>query len=202
MRVSVLAACAAATLVLAGCASGGKVSVLTDAPNVPWGQSYAWAQARQDFTGQGSAVADNQIVRGRLEAAIGRNLQAKGYRAAADPGQADVLMSYHVGLQQKTETRVDSTPSMMAPVGMGCGRYGCHGGWSWGYYGPPETSVSTYNYTDGQLIIDAVDRRSNKLLWRTIYQDKVTSKSADQAAIDKAVDQAMKAAPPAAAKPM
>jgi hypothetical protein len=194
-----LAGAAAGLLALAGCASGGKVTVLSDAPNSPLGQSYAWASTRPDFQGQGSQVADNQIVRNRLEGSVNRVMQAKGYRAA-DATQADVLMSYHVGLQQKTETRVDSTPYMGGP--MMCGRFGCGGAWNWGYYGPPETSVSTYNYTEGQLILDAVDRRSNKLLWRSVYQDKITSKSADQAAIDKAVDQALKDLPPAAMKPM
>lgn len=189
--------CAAAVglLALAGCATGGKVMVLTEGPAVPLGHSYAWQAMGQ---GQhGSPLVDNDIIRGRIESSANRVLQAKGYHMAA-PASADVLIAYHIGLQQKTETRVDQAPSMGVPTGMVCGRQRCATGWGWGYYGPPETSVRTYDYIEGSLIIDAVDRASGKLVWRALYREKIDTKSAEPARIDRVIDNAMKTLPAAA----
>ena len=193
-RASGLPVVAVALVALGGCTTPGSVTVLSAAPAAtPLGQSYAWGPRVPG----GAPAADNDIVRSRIEASANRVLAAKGYRLAA-PDTAQLLFAYHIGLQQKTGTRVDQSTSMGVPVGMTCGRHRCTGGWGWGYYGPPQTSVTTYDYTEGSLIVDAVDRASGKLAWRAVYRQRIDAKSAEQERIDRAVDAALKTLPAAA----
>jgi Domain of unknown function (DUF4136) len=183
-----VAAALGALLLLSGCETG-KVTVLAEQAGAQIGRTYAWHPAAG--LRQGSPQVDNDIIRGRIEGAIDRTLAAKGYTRVASPAEADLLVAYHVGVREKTDVRVDQT----APMGMACGHYRC-GGWGWGYYGAPTTSVSTYTYHEGNLMIDFTDSHSDKLVWRAVNQGQVSSKTSEQQNIDKIVTKTLEALPP------
>ena len=190
-----LAAAVAAGLMLAGCESpGGQVSVLSGQAPLA-GSTYAWAPDAQP--GSGDPRVDNDIIRERIKIAVDTNLAAKGYSQVA-PGQAKLLVAYHIGLQNKTDY---SATSMGAPGGgMACGRRGCIGGYGWGMYGAPmDVDVRSINYTEGAVMLDLVDAASGKLAWRATSQKRVDQKDATQDGLNAIVADMVKTLPPGAA---
>ena len=51
-------------------------------------------------------------------------------------------------------------------------------------------------FVDGTLVIDIVDAKANRLVWRAMYQDKVTDWKTRHKIITKAVRNALKKFPP------
>lgn len=171
---------AALALTLAACETpAGKVSVLQSSSLAPVpGSTYAWAPVNNATRIAADPRVANDIVQERLRGAVDYALTAKGYRRVDDPGQAQLLASYHVGLEARTETRVDT----YGGGGMACGFRGCVSGW--GLYGPPQVDVRDINYTQGTLILDLIDRASGKLAWRATSDKRVDQGDADQAKLN------------------
>ena len=178
MRSSVLKSLAlaagltAASFALTACGtSGGNVSVLkSDSVAVAPGSTWAWAPGAQP--GSGDKRIDNDIIQGRVKAAVEGALAGRGYRQVFDPSAANLLVQYHIGLQNRTETRVDT---FGGPVGgpAACGIRGCIGGFGWGMYGPPmDVDVRNINYVEGTVMLDLIDRASGKLAWRATSQKR------------------------------
>jgi hypothetical protein len=184
---------AAAGLTLAACESpGGKVSVLQgDTVAVAPGSTYAWAPDAQP--GSGDPRIDNDIIRGRIKNAVDSALAAKGYRQA-DASSATLLVKYHIGLQNRTDTQVDTFGGAAPAVAFGI--RGCIGGYGWGMYGAPmDIDVRNVNYVEGTMMLDLVDRASGKLAWRATSQKRVDAKDADQANINAVVADMVKSLP-------
>lgn len=165
-------------LSLTGCESpAGKVSVLAgDTSQLTVGSTYAWAPVLEP--GAGDPRVSNTIMDERIRNGINSALAAKGYKLT-DASSAQFLVSYHIGLKEGTDYRVDS----MGYGGGACGIRGCIGGYGWGAYGAP-TDVTAINYTEGTLMLDLVNTSSGKLTWRGISRKRVDDKDADQAKIN------------------
>jgi hypothetical protein len=193
MAQALLAAAIAACLPLVGCESpGGQVSVLTG--NTPLaGSTYAWAPDGQP--GTGDPRVDNDIIRERIKTAVDTNLAAKGY-SQVDPAQAKLLVSYHIGLQNKTDY---SATSMGGPGGVACGVRGCIGGYGWGMYGAPrDVDIRSINYVEGAVMLDLVDAGSGKLAWRATSQKRIDQKDGTQDGLNAIVADMVKTLPPGA----
>ena len=124
---------------------------------------------------------DNDIIRQRIRTGVESALTARGYSFVQDPNDARYLVSYHIGLQDRQDLRVDS-----APGGVVCGWRGCISGFGWGMYGPP-SDVRTVNYTEGTLILDLTDRASGQLTWRATSQRRVDERRRTQERINAAL---------------
>lgn len=166
---------------LAGCESaGGNVSVLqSSSVALAPGSTYAWAPVNDAVRTSADPRIANDIAQERLRTAVESALAAKGFRKVSDPGAAQLLATYHVGLENRAETRVDSYGG--APV-RACGFRGCVSGW--GMYGPPQIDVRDINYVQGTLILDLVDRASGKLAWRATSDKRVDKDDATQAGLN------------------
>ena len=119
-----------------------------------------------------------------LKAAVEGALAGRGYRQVSDPSSANLLVQYHIGLQNRTETRVDT---FGAPIGgpVACGVRGCIGGFGWGMYGPPmDVDVRNINYVEGTVMLDLIDKASGKLAWRATSQKRLDQSDADQAGVN------------------
>ena len=105
-------------------------------------------------------VLDNSLTRTRIESIVGRELNKKGLQEVGLEQRPDLLVHYWVGIQEKQ--RVEST-------GPAVGAYG----WGGGYRGGMGySSVSTYEYKEGTLIVDLVQALKKELVWRaTIVAD-------------------------------
>ena len=99
-------------------------------------------------------VLDNSLVRKRLEKMVGQQLSSKGLREVGMGDNPDLLVHYWVGLKEKQ--RIEST-------GPTVGMYGRRGAYGWGAgYG----GVTSYEYTEGTLIVDLVTPEKKELVWR------------------------------------
>lgn len=128
---------------LAGCSG-----ISTDAD---WDSGY-------DFAGVSTYAWLEKAPEGRLDGLVESRfyriadeiLASRGFRKTA-AGEADVLATYHTGLQSRQQ--YDS-------YGYGAGSW-----WS-GYWNGRLTATAVRSYTEATLLIDVVDRKRNQLVWR------------------------------------
>lgn len=104
-----------------------------------------------------SPTITNQLNQRRLEAAIDEEMYLRGYSMSESP---DILISYYVKVENKTETTATNYGNYGSPYYGGYGYYGYYGGYGYGY-----TDYQTYDYKYGTLIIDLVDAKENELMW-------------------------------------
>ena len=92
----------------------------------------------------------NSLVVQRVKKAVNAELQAKGLMMASN--NPDFLIAQHLGKKDKVQ---------VTDWGYSYSHYGRYRGGYWG-----STGVSTYEYEEGSLILDFVDAKSKKMIWR------------------------------------
>ncbi len=138
--------------ILAALAVTGLVACTTLRTTVDFDRTADFSKYRTFKWLEGGGVPENSIVAKRFEAAIERQLAARGL-TRADP--ADLLVSL------QAHRRTETVYYQEANAGWGWG-YGP--GWWHGhlvYWHPEEIPVGT-------LVVDLVDAKSNQLVWRGI----------------------------------
>lgn len=183
-----------AALALATAACGPDV--VSDRDNtipVPVGSTYAWGgTTERKLPGEINLASENSIVAGRVQRAVDQQMQAKGWRLV-DSAAASFLVHYHVGIRSEAQTVTDIPPP---PPGVNCGVYSCYGGgYSWGYWGPPETTTREVVYREGALMIDLEDAKSGKLAWRGVRKQEATGQEPTEERVQEVVGQTMKGLP-------
>ena len=173
-RWRVLSALMFAAAILIGC--GPTLHVKTD-----FDHAVQFAQYRSFQMGEGrviekGTVTDNTIVKDRVDAALRSGLAARGLAPNVD--RADLIARFAVGARTVRELE-----GVGYPLAVGV----------WGAY-PEDFWVS--EHPEGTLVIDLVDARSLKLVWRA-YCTAAGSGMADPAFIQKAVNRALERFPPA-----
>ena len=108
----------------------------------------------------------NDYVKGAIE----KKLAAKGYELAMT-GEPDLLIHYHASVNQRVE--VYETDS----------RYGYS-------YGNDQPRV--VDYEQGTLVVDVVDAKTSKVIWRGWSQDVMNGVINDQRRLEKQVDEGIK----------
>jgi hypothetical protein len=165
-------------LLVAACAGpAGNVSVMqSDRIQLVPGATVAWSPLAANALGNNDPRIDNDILRQRIRSSTEAAFAARGFRVAEDAASAQYLLSYHLGLREGTDYRVET---MGRPGPVACGWRGCVSGFAWGMYGAP-TNVRALNYNEATLIIDVVDRPSGELAWRATSQQRVDQSDASQ----------------------
>jgi hypothetical protein len=138
---------ALAVIALGGC-SGSSMKVSTDydrSANFAPLKTYSWRVEQQ---------LPNPLMAQRLVEAIDANLKAKGYTKVESGG--DITVTYHAAADKQVD--VQSFQSG--------GPYSCWGGCM--------TSTTVTPVTVGTLIVDLVDTKTNKMLWRGSASDTVS----------------------------
>jgi Domain of unknown function (DUF4136) len=112
-----------------------------------------------------------------LEEAVSREMASRGYTRSESP---DLLINFNVATKDKIESRGPA-------VGAGFGHFGWRHGYGFGV-GFPYNDI--YNYTEGSLTVDVVDRRRNELIWSGTAVGRLSKKAMNQPqpAIEQAVD--------------
>ena len=126
-------------------------------------------------------LATNNIEAERIKNALTTQLSANGFTQSANP---DFIVAFYSRTKQRTQ--VESSPFGFGP-GFGGWGYGVpfRGRWRWGY-GP---DIWTTTYTQGCVMADIIDTKTQELVWRGVVQDTVngigqTDKQANNAAKD------------------
>jgi hypothetical protein len=147
---------ALSALLVQACATGARVQVDYDPKqNFQTLRSYAWAPTTDDSQ---RAKARDSLTEERIQSAVDANLAASGYKKA-DAVQADFLVTYAITVEQR--------PSVsQSQMGVGVGRYGGSSAIGFGYSFP--LGSTNEPYTVGSLIIDILDAKQKRLIWRGV----------------------------------
>ena len=119
----------------------------------------------------------------RVKKAVNNNLRTKGIMMTSD--NPDFLIAAHLGHKEKVQ---------VTNWGYGYGPYGRYWG---GYWGPG--GVSTYQYKEGELILDFVDAKTKKLIWRGVAKaevDNINTPEKKDKLINSAVEKILEKFPP------
>jgi hypothetical protein len=139
-------------------------------------------------------LSTNTLEAGRIQSALTAQLEANGFTQAT--GSPDFIVAFYSRSKQKSQ--VQSTGGGFGPgLGGGFGRFGYGRGFGWGYgipgagrwrygFGP---DIWTTNYTQGCVMADVIDARTNDLVWRGKVTDTIkgvgqSEKQTDQASKD------------------
>lgn len=145
------------------------------------GSTFAWQPVTPGTVTEGKPAIDNDIIEARLRMAVENALIARGYRKAAGPADADLIVSYQLSLQAQQELTLQQRGI--------CGpRFGCAAS---GY------DLHQANYMQGRLILDLKENRSGALVWRAMSDKRVKEKDASQEKLNKALRTMTKSLPPA-----
>jgi hypothetical protein len=115
-------------------------------------------------------MLDNSITNRALRGDLTTALESRGYAPTSRQG-ADFLVAYYAGTKQKLDT------TYWGPTFDPGWRYQYRGrrGWAWPYYGASYygrmnpwggQQASVTSSTQGQVIVDITDPKTNELIWR------------------------------------
>jgi len=157
---------AVAALALAGCATMNVSSHIER--NVTFSEYTTYDWGPPDNLPVGDPRLDNNaFFKDHLQGAVEKQLARKGYERAVT-GQPDLLIHYHASVNQKLDVyEVDS-------------RYGyCYG----------NCQPQIVDFELGTLMVDIVDSKTNKVVWRGWAQDAMNGIIDDQVRLEKQVDE-------------
>jgi hypothetical protein len=161
------------TLVLVTSVVSGCASVVVSRDYAPQAEfaAYRTYALRSAPTREG---APRSLVDQRAQAAIDRELTAKGLRRVADSESPDLLVVTRFDARDRVE---------VVPYYSAYGGYWYPGylGMGWGY----GWSTMAYPYTEGTLFVDLVDPKSNNVVWhgrarRTVYDNDLSVEQVDK----------------------
>jgi len=173
----------AAAALLAGCSSL-KVNTQFD-PNAPYStyKTYAWL-ATTPGQEQVAAIRD-PAIRVLVIDAIDREMKRKGLVRTTPEQNPDFYVSVIGWGQSKVEV-----------TNYG---YAYGGAYVYGPWGPSAVAVpvaEVNQYTEGTLVLDFVDAKSKKLVWRGTATDSVTDANQVRTVVDQAAYKLLEAYPP------
>ncbi len=185
---------AAAALLLGACASGPPK------PDVDYKADHDFSQVRSFafLEDSGTVRGDNplqlsDIQKDRIDTAIRYALGQKGFTLVDDPAAADMLLSWHLVTQFKTDVQTRDSGFGMAWY-RGYNRYSMYDCWS--CIGP-RTDVVSRNYTEGTFIVDLIDPGMKRSVWRGVVQSRLSGKQMqDQTLYNEAAKAIFAAFPP------
>ena len=158
----------ALTAVLAVACGGPDITVRRDS-NIPVPQAASWAWGTRDTVSQYELdpVAQNSMLHSKVKQSIEATLASKGWKRVEDPSQAQLIVTYHIGIKRTTE--MQGTTSTMGG--------GWWGGYGWGVYGAPtysSTNIRPVDYNTGGLLVLIRDQKGD-LAWEGLYKKEVTN---------------------------
>jgi hypothetical protein len=170
------------SLILAACASSPPK------PSVDYKADYDFSVVKKIgfYDESGQVTGDNPLQlsdmqRDRIDEALAYALTNRGLQMVTDAAEADLLLSWSLFTQNKTDVRTWNTPT----VGMGYGsyysRYNRYSGYNCWSCATTRTDVSVINYTEGTFVVDMIDPKLHKSVWRSVIQSRLKGdQGADQ----------------------
>jgi hypothetical protein len=151
---------------LAGCAAMSVSSHIEKNVNFAEFVTYEWGPPDGQPVGD-PRLDNNEFFRDYVMGAIEKELAGKGFRQVFG-GEADLLVHYHASVNQKVDVYEADRP------------YG---------YCYENCDARVVEFEQGTLVVDIVDRRTNRLVWRGWAQDTMTGVIDNQDRLEKQVDE-------------
>ena len=180
----------------------GNVEVSKPAASLP-GATYAWVPMPARLSAEFDQRVQDPALRTRLQAALDKALQAKGYRRIDDVRKADLAIAYRVGVRDVQETRVKEIGAQGGSVresGVECGPDGCSQLVAQGVGGVPTFKVKTIDTVEGGLQIEVIQPADIRVLWRALYRGSLKAKGAGTVNLDAVATQTLASLPKAPAR--
>jgi len=156
-------ACAAAAMLLAGCATPGPELRQASNPAANFGSYRTFGYISPLATDK---AGYQSLLTARLKDATRRGMESKGF--VYSESSPDLLVNFFVNIEDKQEIR--TTPRTT----YGAGYYGYRRGL---YRGISTVEVETVNYREGTLTIDVVDAKQNMLAWQSTAEGKISKEA-------------------------
>jgi hypothetical protein len=154
-------------LMLWGCSSTKVVSDQAKKVNFKQYNSYTWGANEHDET-EGSNYFNNDLVDRSIRAQADRELTMRGFEQ--DEQNPDLKLVYYTFTERKTK----QVQNNMYPSGMwGWGRPMGMSPWGMGGF----NSMRTVDYTEGKVVIDAIDIKTGELVWRGSIANELDNQS-------------------------
>jgi hypothetical protein len=132
-------------------------------------RTYVWADQRPSSSDAGAGA--NDLIAQRIRRAVDAELQKEGLtRVENNP---DLLVAFHTGVKDKIN---------VTDWGYTYGDYY----WGWG-----GRQIDVYQYQQGTLVVDLIERSSKELVWRGWAQKTVDENPSPQK-IDRTIQDAVK----------
>jgi len=150
----------------------------------------------------GSVTGDNPMQltdfqKDRINEALGKALQGKGFTLVDTVREADLLVSWHLNTVEKQDVRTTTSPGYGMSVGYS--RYNRYAMYNC-YSCLNQTDVRVTDYTQGTFIVDMIDPAKNRSVWRSVTQSKMKGEMLkDEATIASAARLVLADFPPGAA---
>ncbi|MDJ1481122.1 DUF4136 domain-containing protein [Cytophagaceae bacterium YF14B1] len=162
---------------LGGCAGSQVVTDQSRDVDLSKYRTFQFADVDNTNKGSENPLFENEIIEQNLHASIARELTDRGMQQTTS--NPDVKVAYHTYTEKKRSTGNNYYPMM-------------YGGWGWRYYpwgiSPfPYAGRQSYTYTEGTLIIDIIDARTNQLAWRGSIAGTVDNPRTLNRQVEKAV---------------
>lgn len=141
-------------------------------------RTFAFGPESKQPTGD-PRLDDNRFFIERVQQNVNRELKARGYEPA-EPNRADMLVHFHASVSQELELN-DRYPGdcRAQPIGTGTAA-------------DRTRDCRPFVYDAGTLLIDLVDRRTNRLLWRGWAEGSMEGVLDKQEWMEERVDTAVK----------
>ena len=158
------------------CASLSVNSVAEKGTDVQRYRTYTFAPADTASTGD-PRIDNNRFFNERVQAAIDRILPERGFRKAKG-SRADALVHYHASVSQQVELNDSGRSECATVAATGTGR-------------TLAVNCQPYVHDAGTLLIDLVDARTHKLLWRGWAKGSMNGVMADQEWMERRIDESV-----------
>ena len=159
-------------LLAAGCAPRVRVDQSNNADFSHY-RTFAFMNNDSSVVAGQNPLYYNQIATQNVERTIQSEFAKRGITEATQ--NPDLLIGYHFFVQNKTQTiphGYGGGYGSYRGFGRGWGRWG-YGGWGPNWYGYGGQRYIRQNYEAGTVVVDMVDAKTHKLLWRGSVQNAV-----------------------------
>ncbi|MCH8247216.1 MAG: DUF4136 domain-containing protein [Bacteroidetes bacterium] len=193
------------SVLLSGCANLAIQRDYDDSASFVIYKTFSWIPAKntQDVPGP---YRDDGLLDKRIKQAVASSLVEQGYTEQSN-STPDFYVVYRVGLKEKTRNSYFGSGYYgYGSYGFGYGGYGFpyryrrsffgYGGFGYGYpyYGGGLGRYGTY--TEGTLVIDILDAKTDELVWRGSAVSRMSDPAYDAKEINKVVEKILEEFPP------
>lgn len=177
------------------------VEVSKPATSLP-GSRYAWISMPPQISAEFDKRVQDPQLRQRLQAALDKALQAKGYRRVDDVSQADVAVAYRVGVRDsQLDTVNESSLQSANETAIECGAGGCSQIVTQGMDGAPTITIDSVEMIEGGLMVEVLQPGEVRVLWRSLYRGSVRAKDRRSVNLDTIATQTLAQLPKASGAP-
>lgn len=178
-RPPVLCLVAIAALSLAACASLDITSDWDHAVDFSGFKTFTWLEPAEGS--DSDRLPEHLDI--RLRRVVEEILIDKGFEPARIFPEADLALTYYVGIRKELKVDVVGTTY--------------YGGYSYGYW--PAAAVSTARmseYSTGSIVLDVVDRKTQQLVWRGVVEGEFQYENPPGERVEHVAGEMLKTFPP------